>query len=183
MESLNLRPAMFEVPFFSEELDSIQAPLEFLKYKERPNSFHILQHSILFAQDTLVGYFRAINFNRMFKQFRKTAQITQFQSRWDQLVSNPRHWNLIEERLGVVLAEYLVLDVTLQDPLVETIDQLWGQQKRKILKPLKVRIGILEGEVGLDQGGVTYEFFRLIMNEAFKPDTGRSHCSKICRDY
>ena len=173
MKSLNLRPVMFQVPYFQEEIDSIQAPLDYLKYKERPNSFHILQHPILFTQEALVGYFRAINFNRMFKQFRKTAQVTNFQSRWDQLVNNPRHWNIAEDQLEVVLAEHLVLDVTRQSPLEETLDQLWGQEKRKLLKPLKVRIGILEGEVGLDQGGVTYEFFRLILAEAFKPHHGK----------
>ncbi|KAF1967130.1 hypothetical protein BU23DRAFT_559677 [Bimuria novae-zelandiae CBS 107.79] len=172
MKSLNLRPAMFHIPYFDEEIDSIQTPIDFVKHKERPNSFHILQHPIFFAQDALVGYFRAINFNRMFKQFRKTTQITNFQSRWDQLMNDPRHWNVAENRLEVALAEYLVLDVSRRDPLEETLDQLWGQEKRKLMKPLKVRIGILEGEVGLDQGGVTYEFFRLILNEAFKPDNG-----------
>lgn len=173
MKSLNLRLNMFEVPYLGEELDSIQTPLDYLKHRERPNSFHILQHPILFSQDTLVGYFRAINFNRMFKQFRKTAQVTNFQSRWEQIVNNPRHWNVAEDQLGVVLAEYLVLDVSRQSPLEETLDQLWGQEKRKLMKPLKVRIGILDGEVGLDQGGVTYEFFRLILNEAFTPDNGK----------
>lgn len=169
---LNLRPSMFLIPHFQEEIDCVQAPLEFLKYKERANSFHILQHHMLFTQDALVGYFRAINFNRMFKQFQKSARITNFQTRWDQIISNPRHWNVALDHLEVSLAEYLVLDVTRHSPLEETLDQLWGQEKRKLLKPLKVRIGISEGEVGLDQGGVTYEFFRLILNEAFEPDNG-----------
>jgi hypothetical protein len=173
MDSLNLRPNMFLIPYFNEEIDCIQAPLDYLKYKERPNSFHILQHHMFFTQNALVGYFRAINFNRMFKQFQKSARITNFQSRWEQIISNPRHWNVAMEHLEVSLAEYLVLDVTRQSPLEETLDQLWGQEKRKLMKPLKVRIGILEGEVGLDQGGVTYEFFRLILNEAFKPENGR----------
>ncbi|KAL5418340.1 hypothetical protein PMIN03_001062 [Paraphaeosphaeria minitans] len=172
MESLNLRPNMFLIPHFHEEIDCIQAPLDYLKYKERPNSFNILQHHMFFTQDALVGYFRAINFNRMFKQFQKSARITNFQSRWDQIVSNPRHWNVAMDHLEVSLAEHLVLDVTRQNPLEETLDELWGQEKRKLLKPLKVRIGILEGEVGLDQGGVTYEFFRLILNEAFEPEHG-----------
>lgn len=172
MSSLNLRPNMFLVPRFSEEIDCVQAPLDFLKYKERPNSVHILQHHMLFTQEALVGYFRAINFNRMFKQFQKSARITNFQSRWDQIISNPRHWNVAMRYLDVALVEYLVLDVTRRSPLEETLDQLWGQEKRKLMKPLKVRIGILEGEVGLDQGGVTYEFFRLILNEAFEPENG-----------
>ncbi|KAK7179947.1 HECT-domain-containing protein [Paraphaeosphaeria sporulosa] len=172
MEPLNLRPHMFLIPHFHEEIDCIQAPLDFLKYKERPNSFHVLQHPMFFTQDALVGYFRAINFNRMFKQFQKSARITNFQSRWDQIISNPRHWNVAMDHLEVSFTEYLVLDVTRHNPLEETLDQLWGQEKRKLLKPLKVRIGILEGEVGLDQGGVTYEFFRLILNEAFEPENG-----------
>ncbi|KAJ4295374.1 hypothetical protein N0V90_007386 [Kalmusia sp. IMI 367209] len=172
MDDLNLQPEMFLIPCFSEQIDSIQQPLDFLKYKELPNSFHVLQHPFLFPQDILVGYFRAINFNRMFKQFEKSARIINFQSRWDQIVNDRRHWDVVMDHLDVALTEYLVLDVSRQNPLEATLDQLWGQEKRKLLKPLKVRIGILEGEVGLDQGGVTYEFFRLVLSEAFRPDNG-----------
>ena len=41
-----------------------------------------------------------------------------------------------------------------------------------MLKPLKVKIGREEGEIGLDHGGVTYEFFRIVLSEAFKPEHG-----------
>jgi hypothetical protein len=37
-------------------------------------------------------------------------------------------------------------------------------------------MGHKEGEVGLDHGGVTYEFFRVVLSEAFRPENGELHC-------
>jgi len=64
------------------------------------------------------------------------------------------------------------LDVSRENPLKDTLDQLWGQEKRMLLKPLKVKMGHEEGEVGQDHGGVTYEFFRVVLGEAFQPENG-----------
>lgn len=75
--------------------------------------------------------------------------------------------------MKVTFDDYLVLDVSREHTLEETLNQLWGQERRMLLKPLKVKMGLEAGEVGLDQGGVTYEFFRVVLSEAFKPGTGR----------
>lgn len=80
---------------------------------------------------------------------------------------------IIKKRLKVTLNDYLILDVTREQPLKDTLDQLWKQEKANLLKPLKVKLGQQEGEVGLDHGGVTYEFFRVILGEAFAPDYGK----------
>jgi hypothetical protein len=74
--------------------------------------------------------------------------------------------------LNVTLSEFLVLNVPREGALEQTLNQLWGLEERLLLKPLKVKMGLQGGEVGLDQGGVTYEFFRVVLSEAFKPDTG-----------
>ena len=80
---------------------------------------------------------------------------------------------MIKHRLKVTLNDYLVLDVSREQPLKDTLDQLWRQERKTLLKPLKVKLGQQEGEVGLDHGGVTYEFFRVVIGEAFAPDYGK----------
>jgi hypothetical protein len=75
--------------------------------------------------------------------------------------------------MKVTMTDYLTLNVSRRETLRDTFDQLWGVEKRTLLKPLKVTMGQVEGEVGLDHGGVTYEFFRVVLREAFKPDHGK----------
>lgn len=36
-----------------------------------------------------------------------------------------------------------------------------------------------EGEQGIDEGGVSKEFFQLVVEEVFNPDFGEQHCSQI----
>lgn len=52
-----------------------------------------------------------------------------------------------------------------------------------LLKPLKVKMGHKEGEVGLDHGGVTYEFFRVVLSEAFRPENGELYLSKYTNPF
>lgn len=80
----------------------------------------------------------------------------------------------VRRLMPVTIQEHLQLEIPRKDLLKATLDALWGLEKRNLLKPLKVQIGAREGEVGLDQGGVTYEFFRLVLNSAFQPDTGKT---------
>jgi len=181
--ALNLRANMFLIPYLNERIDRLQAPIEFIKYRKRPNSIHIMQFPIFFLQDSVVGFFRTINFNRMFNEYEKSFGITHFRNRWDYIIRGPQHWLGVMHHLNLTMMNYLVLDVSRQDILKETLDQLWGQQRRKLLKPLKVKIGQDEGEGGLDHGGVTYEFFRLALSEAFQPEKGEFGSLAILRRY
>lgn len=171
MKSLNLRADMFYIPYFNERLDIVQDPLDFLTWEPRPNTLHLLQYHILFPPEYVVGYFRTINFTTMFQQFEGSARASSLASRVDFILRN-EFSHMVRSQLRVLLSDYFVLEISRQDPLKETLDQLWGQEKRMLLKPLKVRMGMDEGEVGLDQGGVTYEFFGLVLGEAFNPDNG-----------
>jgi hypothetical protein len=66
----------------------------------------------------------------------------------------------------------LVLDVRREHVLEDTLNQLWGKERRELLRPLKVQMGMDEGEQGQDQGGVSQEYFRVVFEKAFNPDTG-----------
>jgi hypothetical protein len=164
---------MFYMPILHERLDSISTPLEFLTHVDNPNFLHLFQYSCLFPPDYLVAYFRTINFTEMFKHFERTERAVQLQRGLDPFLREPYWWQ-IRNSLKTTFSDYLVLDVKRESALKDTLDQLWRAERRLLLKPLKVKMGMQEGEVGLDQGGVTSEFFRVVLNEAFKPDNGMS---------
>ncbi|KAF2642802.1 hypothetical protein P280DRAFT_468109 [Massarina eburnea CBS 473.64] len=168
---LNLRKDMFSIPYLNEHVDTVAMPNAFLNWEERPNSVHLFQFPFLFKDAYLVAYFRAINFNRMFEQFEHAGRTKHLQRRFDILLDRS-HWQMLNDRLRVTREDFLRVEVTREDLLKDTLDYLWGQERRMLLKPLKVIIGKEEGELGFDQGGVTSEFFRLVLGEAFKPDNG-----------
>jgi len=162
---------MFEMPFFNEHLNTVEEPLRFLNWEEQPNTLHLLQYPGLFRAQDLIAYFRTINFTSMMAQYNHTTGVQEMHRSLDMFLRQPYSW-VIKHRMKVTLSDYLVLDVSREKPLTDTLDQLWGQERRMLMKPLKVRMGRHEGEVGLDHGGVTYEFFRVVLSEAFSPNNG-----------
>ncbi len=169
---------MFEMHFLNERLDVTEEPLKYISWSNQPNIAHILQYPSLFPTQHLVAYFRTINFTKMMSQYENTARVHQMQRSLDMFLREP-YWWVIKSRMKVVLSDFLVLDISREDPLKDTLDQLWGQEKRMLLKPLKVKMGHQEGEVGLDHGGVTNEFFHIVLSEAFKPDNGMKSFSTL----
>ncbi|ORY12887.1 hypothetical protein BCR34DRAFT_482063 [Clohesyomyces aquaticus] len=170
-ELLNLRTSMFHMPYINEHIDNVDEPMKFLERNRTINTFHLLEYPFLFTSRDLVAHFRTMNFTRMYKEFEQTDRAVHLQREMDPFLREP-YWWLIRSRLKVTFTDYFVLDIRRKHALEDTLNQLWGQEKRLLMKPLKVKMGQQEGEVGLDQGGVTYEFFRVVMSDAFDPDKG-----------
>jgi len=60
------------------------------------------------------------------------------------------------------------------DSWEDAFDQLWQRRKCELLRPLRVRLGEMEGtEVGQDLGGVQIEFFNLVCKALFAEDAGK----------
>jgi hypothetical protein len=171
---------MFYMPLLHDRLDGVKEPAEFLKREDEPNFFHLFQYPFLFPPDYLVGYFRTINFTTMFQHHERTERTVHLQRHLDPFL-RPIYRSQLGNLLKVTLSDYLVLDVSRERALEETLNQLWGLERRFLLKPLKVKLGTEEGEVGLDHGGITYEFFRVVLEQAFKPDTGECSLSMLLR--
>ncbi|KAL5118923.1 hypothetical protein ACEQ8H_003246 [Pleosporales sp. CAS-2024a] len=169
--SLNVLPLMFKIPFFNQRFNAVEEPVKYLEWEEQPNTLHILQYPDLFPEHYLVRYFRTINFTSMLTQYDHTTRTNQLRGLLQKFLRDSHMW-LIRYRMDVTLTDYLVLNVRREEPLKDTLDQLWGLEKRMLLKPLKVQMGSGEGELGADHGGVTYEFFRVVLSEAFQPDHG-----------
>ena len=70
------------------------------------------------------------------------------------------------------MATYLVLNVRRDSVITDAMNQLWRCQKRELMRPLKVKMGMDEGEEGIDHGGVQQEFFRCLFAEALDPAYG-----------
>lgn len=171
--NLNLEANTFHTPFFAERLDSMEMPVEWLSYRSDNKTFHLLSHSFLFPPSSLVTYFRALNFATMSKAF-ETAFITsklvqQFAYSGDIKVANDVE---LLTTMRPAMATYLVLNVRRDNVLTDAMNQLWRRQKRELMRPLKVRMGIEEGEEGVDHGGVQQEFFRCLFAEALDPAYG-----------
>jgi hypothetical protein len=177
---LNLQEQMFEIPFLNERIDTVEEPRKFMDWEEQPNTLHILQFPALIPAECSVRYFRTISFTTMMMQYEHTTHMQHLYAQLDKFVRKPHNLE-IRNLMQVSMTDYLVLNVRREDPLYDTLHQLWGLEKRMLLKPLKVKMGQHEGEVGADHGGVTYEFFRVVLSEAFNPDYGKVPTSNIIR--
>lgn len=152
----------------------MEMPLEWLNSQANPNTFHLLSYPFLFPPSALVTYFRAINHSAMFKAFEASITTTRMvmQMTFAEGGLADHRENRLFERLNVALTNYLVLDIRRDDVLTCALDQLWRRERRELMRPLKVRMGMEEGEEGVDHGGVQQEFFRMAIGEALNPDYG-----------
>ena len=76
------------------------------------------------------------------------------------------------DRLRASTSKYLVLDIRRNNILEDAMNQLWRREPGELMKPLKVRMGLAEGEEGVDLGGIQQEFFRLAISQALDPKYG-----------
>lgn len=150
-------------------------PVAWLSFTSTKQKVHLLDYPYMFNPETLVSYFRAINFSRMSHAYEEAASL---KSRMDRLfemqtlIVNPHHKNVLQDLLRTAASRYLILDIGRNNVLRDALDQLWRREERELLRPLKVHLGEDSGEEGFDSGGVQQEFFRLAMAEALDPDFG-----------
>lgn len=169
-----VNPEVFHTPFISDRLDVMEMPAEWLSSKRDRNTAHLLSYPFLFVPSALVSYFRAINYAAMSKAFgssmvaaRLEAQVT-FADR-----ITGRGELRLHDRLKIATSNYLVLEIRRGEVLTDALNQLWRRERRELMRPLKVRMGMEEGEEGVDHGGVQQEFFRVALSEALGSDYGK----------
>jgi hypothetical protein len=116
----------------------------------------------------MVPFFRMMNWTTMYEDYARRQQILKLQ---DTLF--PFTTRQFDDRatrlLGRTLSPGFLLHVSREHAFQDTIDQLRGRERRILLKRLKVRLG---AEIGDDQGGVTYEFFRVVLQDALRSEFG-----------
>ncbi|WEW58110.1 hypothetical protein PRK78_003577 [Emydomyces testavorans] len=181
---LGLIPEDFYISFLSERLDPMEMPVEWLGFVSNNRTIHLLSCSFLFPPSSLVIYFRALNYSAMSKSY-ETAMTTSrhvTQTAFSSSIAIDDDIGLLA-RLKTSISTYLVLVVRRDDALTDALNQLWRREKRELMRPLRVQMGMDEGEEGIDHGGVQQEFFRVVMAEALESAYGmftldsRSHIS------
>ncbi|KAL2861536.1 hypothetical protein BJX68DRAFT_222791 [Aspergillus pseudodeflectus] len=169
---LGLTAENFHTPFLSERLDPLEMPVQWMARVPSNKTLHLLSYSFLFPPSALVIYFRALNYSAMSRHYEAAMTTTRH-------VTQTAFNNIeISDDVGLLarmktsMTTYLVLVIRRDNILTDALNQLWRRERRELMRPLKVQMGMEEGEEGLDHGGVQQEFFRLLMAEALDPAYG-----------
>ncbi|KAJ5136688.1 hypothetical protein N7448_005242 [Penicillium atrosanguineum] len=169
---LGLTPEDFQTPILAERLDPLEMPVAWVGSLSNNRTMHVLSYPFLFPPSSLVIYFRALNHSAMTKYFEAAMTTTRHvtQTAFGNIhVTNDA---ALLARMKVSMSTYLVISVRRDNVLTDALNQLWRRERRELMRPLKVQMGMDEGEEGLDHGGVQQEFFRVLMAEALDPAYG-----------
>ena len=153
---------MFSIPVVARRLDAVEVAQSWKKSSRN----HLLNFSFLFTSSQHITYFRIANHLRMRDTITEAEIVTTINNQASRILApGPT----MQERLDYMREHYLVLDVSRDNVLEDTFDQLWHRRLSELLRPLRVRLGEEDGfEIGHDLGGVQIEFFNLVCKESFK---------------
>lgn len=157
---------------FRPDIDLVEVVASYCDRRDDPNVRHILEYTFFFPAFFLLMCFRALNFSIISRHFTTAGNNFHIEERFRRHFLNHTWQRYLDENYAVASSRYLTLDVRRSHVLEDTLNQLWGLERRQLVLPLKVRMGKDEGEQGVDQGGVAQEFFRVALAEAFNPDNG-----------
>ncbi|CAI7667859.1 hypothetical protein N7533_005173 [Penicillium manginii] len=169
---LGLQPEDFQTPFLADRLDPLEMPLAWVGGLSNNRTIHLLSYSFLFPPSFLVIYFRALNYSAMSKYFEAAMTTTRHVTQTAFGSITIADDSALLSRMKVSMSTYLVLVVRRDNVLTDALNQLWRREKRELMRPLRVQMGMDEGEEGLDHGGVQQEFFRVLMSDALDPAFG-----------
>ena len=172
-ERLGLSLSRFQIHEIQKCLDAMELPLDWMKYEKKPNHNHLLSFPWLTDSSTLFTYFRVINRSRMIDAVHASVTLRQLPHRLFKLdVLLNGHERQIADRLEISMRDFLTLNIRREHILEDALNELFRRQKREMRRPLKIRMGMQEGEEGVDLGGIQQEFFRLALGEALDPSYG-----------
>lgn len=169
---LGLSPEDFHTPVLAERLDPLEMPVAWLGNLSNNRTMHLLSYPFMFPPSSLVIYFRALNYSAMSKYYEAAMTTTRHVTQTAFGSISIADDAALLARMKISMSTYLVLVVRRDSVLTDALNQLWRREKRELMRPLKVQMGMDEGEEGLDHGGVQQEFFRVLMGEALDPSYG-----------
>ncbi|KAF2223794.1 hypothetical protein BDZ85DRAFT_262185 [Elsinoe ampelina] len=128
---------------------------------------HVFTYQFLYQKEDYWQFFRTCCHIHM-RQAVKGASFVHYARQRIFPALTQQHDEYLDRRLKVVEESYLVLKISRDDIVTDAISQLWQREGRTLRKPLRVRLGSDEGEIGHDLGGVQIEFFNLLCRELFE---------------
>lgn len=163
-----LEPQAFVNGFLSDDFKFKNCFLFFSKAKilSKPK-FRPLHN--LFQKQLPFGAFNFLHYRFLYSTERK-VEILHFESSIEQRFNFQAHFNIMRLLQGGRLSSGLDLVVRRDSLIEDALVQLTRNSVAKNLKnPLKVQF---RGEPGMDEGGLTKEFFNLLTQELFDPKFG-----------
>ncbi|KAJ5267177.1 hypothetical protein N7478_009985 [Penicillium angulare] len=170
---LGLSSEDFHTPLLAERLDPLEMPVAWVGSLTNNRTIHLMSYCFLFPPSFLVIYFRALNYSAMSKYYEAAMTTTRHvtQTAYSNTITIADDSSLLQ-RMKISMSTYFVLNVRRDNILTDSLNQLWRREKRELMRPLKVQMGMDEGEEGMDHGGVQQEYFRVLMAEALNPSYG-----------
>ena len=167
----SLSEAVFPTRSVGERLDLYECGLGwFNKTAEQSETdYHLLDFPYILHSEHLINFFRAINMDTMKEAYENVLA----QNSLTQKMKNVTEvaWHTLVAHTIKMLSMFCVLTIRRSHLVEDTFNQLIHRERREVLRPLKLRF--LDGEEdGQDLGGVTQEFFVILMQEIFNPDYG-----------
>jgi HECT-domain (ubiquitin-transferase)/Amino-terminal Zinc-binding domain of ubiquitin ligase E3A len=168
-----MAPAHFYMPLLADRLNMVEMPVEWLSFRADNKHVHLLSYSFLFEPQVLVSCFRAINYSKMSSAAADARAVERDIKEIADSMRYPRHSNTnLRISLMPYMATNFVMTVRRDNILEDAINQVWRRQRRELMRPLKVRMGMDEGEMGVDIGGIQQEFFRILLAQVLDPEYG-----------
>lgn len=162
---LNIEDKLFEIPVVAARVDAVELARTWM---DGSRLGHLFCFKAIFSLQQEATYFRTLNHLKMRKANSDAEKVSKMRRRCARmsLEITPT------EQLKYLEEHYLLLNVSRNNVLRDAFDQLWQRRSSELLRPLRVRLGEMDGfEVGHDLGGVQIEFFNLVCKELFDEST------------
>jgi hypothetical protein len=140
----------------------------FLDHEENPQTVHVVSLRNVYPDEIAMVFFRILNYRQLFDSYRDATFVREFGERV-LMQPYPEVVEMGRTRLATQAAPLLQLRIRREHLLEDAMAQLWKRQPRELKRPLKID---MVQESGVDQGGVSQEFFRLVFAKLFEPETG-----------
>lgn len=171
-----------------DKLDNEVVVEHFLSWTPVPNYRHILEFTPTFQDKHQRKVIRNIHNALMFRGFvRPLLQINQLAT----VSRDPSdgyvpgqflppmefdrdevEWESQRQALGTALSPYLYLLCHRSSLFDDAVNALWGRSPKELIRPLKVKLTRSTGELGVDAGGVSQEFFSNVFQGIFEDSAG-----------
>ncbi|PPJ53628.1 hypothetical protein CBER1_00841 [Cercospora berteroae] len=160
----NVSRDVFQMPFVCMRVAELDMAESFRSHTPDAGQ-HILNYQYLFSPSQLILSFRAVNLLAMSRANAQVARTSDFRRRHSrnrslELDSQSAQLQHQEER-------YLLLYISREDMIKDTFNQLWQRRTDEMHRPLRVRMGADELDIGHDLGGVQIEFLNMICKHIF----------------
>jgi hypothetical protein len=165
LKRMNQSGCIFAMPVVSARIDFYQSAQVY--ERERTTAAYIYEFDFPFSVSEKALYFRSLCYQRMRKAHSASKSLREL-SISDSLGLQTTN---LDPELKDLEEHYLLLNVSRQNALKDAMDQLWQREANELRRPLRVRLGQMDGfEVGHDLGGVQTEFFNLVCKQLCNED-------------